>query len=692
MIIEITNASDPEKQAIRNALGMIGSSDFVKTDNSYTTTQTYSANWQAISLSTTAIAGSNITLDPPNGMGNVTINAANLLNTPTVTLPQATVFSINGNNPTLSATSTGSLTLFNTTIFTTVKAFGGYYNVSESIITSTASIITIGKGTNASGLQMNIGTGTKGGNNNSITIGSEFIKFITIGGNGGTTGDQTHNYSCAATNPNNTKTVNIGTNGLAGSTTIINLGTNQNANSKVNITNTAIVSSLSAFGNILTGSLSGVGSLIDIRSPVIVCSEISTLTGLSALYGSSPGQFSAGGMLIGQNEGGAYLGRIGVRENSWQVLSGTEGVNWTSRATSRRWFGIAMSSDGRIQTAVDNTNGNIWTSYDYGVTWVSRATSQFWSDIAMSSDGRIQTAVVYNNVFNNGNISTSYDYGVTWTSRATSQRWLGIAMSSDGRIQTAVVYNNGNIWTSYDYGVTWTSRATSQNWYGIAMSSDGRIQTAVVYNNGNIWTSYDYGVTWTSRATSQNWYDIAMSTDGRIQTAVVYGGNIWTSYDYGVNWTRRATNQDWSDIAMSSDGRIQTAVVYNNGNIWTSYDYGVTWTRRATSQNWVSIAMSSDGRIQTAVVDSGNIWTSYATIVTPNPITVLGSISSKSVNTDLLSVSAITVNAGVSYASSLSAVTIIGAVSASSFTDTDYAILIKTKNISYGAKLFEITY
>ena len=83
-----------------------------------------------------------------------------------------------------------------------------------------------------------------------------------------------------------------------------------------------------------------------------------------------------------------------------------------------------------------------------GVTWTSRATSQDWDDIAMSSDGRIQTAVV-----NGGSIWTSYDYGVTWVSRAASRNWYSIAMSSDGRIQTAVVYV-GNIWTSYATTVT----------------------------------------------------------------------------------------------------------------------------------------------------------------------------------------------------------------------------------------------
>ena len=124
-------------------------------------------------------------------------------------------------------------------------------------------------------------------------------------------------------------------------------------------------------------------------------------------------------MLIGQNEGGAYLGRVGVRENTWQVLSGTEGVNWTARESTIDWFDIAMSSDGRIQTAVVY-NGQIYTSYDYGVTWTARESIRTWFDIAMSSDGRIQTAVHYG-----GQIYTSYDYGVTWTATDSNRNWRG---------------------------------------------------------------------------------------------------------------------------------------------------------------------------------------------------------------------------------------------------------------------------
>jgi len=306
-------------------------------------------------------------------------------------------------------------------------------------------------------------------------------------------------------------------------------------------------------------------------------------------------------------------------ENHTMALSaGTEGVNWTARMTdsTRGWTGIAMSSDGRIQTAVvDNINiGRVYTSYDYGVTWTARMTDsgRLWSSIAMSSDGRIQTAVVYF-----GQIYTSYDYGVTWTARNSNRGWYDVAMSSDGRIQTACIASGGQIYTSYDYGVTWTARMTDSNraWFGIDMSSDGRIQTAT--GGSLIWTSYDYGVTWTARMTDilRNWRQIAMSADGRIQSATD-GDRIYTSYDYGVTWTARESSRNWSGIAMSSDGRIQTAAdptVSGGGKIYTSYNYGVTWTARENNRNWWRIAMSSDGTIQTATVNGGYLYTSYAT-------------------------------------------------------------------------------
>merc|ERR1711871_859948 len=170
----------------------------------------------------------------------------------------------------------------------------------------------------------------------------------------------------------------------------------------------------------------------------------------------------------------------------------------TSTGAGKQWRGIAMSSDGRKQTAVV-FGGNIWTSQDYGVTWTedtSVGSIKNWNDIAMSSDGTQQTA----NIFATwGNIWTSQDSGATWTedtSVGALKLWNGIAMSSDGTQQTAIVTGfppigvyGGNIYTSSDNGVTWTqdtSVGATKMWYGVAMSSDGQKQTAAVLN-GNIW-------------------------------------------------------------------------------------------------------------------------------------------------------------------------------------------------------------
>jgi len=333
---------------------------------------------------------------------------------------------------------------------------------------------------------------------------------------------------------------------------------------------------------------------------------------------SGSGRFAASNMLLGPNEGGAYFGRIGVRENSWQVVDNTIGATWTQRDSARGWVSVAMSSDGKIQTAVAY-EGYIYTSYDYGVSWTQRGILNYWFAVAMSCDGKIQTAVAESGSF----IYTSYDYGVTWTQKGIGGSYHGIAMSSDGRIQTAVEATPGYIYTSYDYGMTWTQRDTARDWADVAMSSDGRIQATGVIG-GYIYISYDYGATWAPRESERPWYNIAMSSDGKIQTATPLMGYIYTSYDYGVTWTQRENEREWRNIAMSSDGRIQTAVVHNSGYIYTSYDYGATWTQRESARDWWCIAMSSDGKIQTAGVynesGGGYLYTSYATIYTPGNV------------------------------------------------------------------------
>jgi hypothetical protein len=119
------------------------------------------------------------------------------------------------------------------------------------------------------------------------------------------------------------------------------------------------------------------------------------------MTGSKATLLSVDQLAIGQLEGGAVMGRVGVTENQWRLNN--YGQNWVARESSRNWYGIAVSSDGKYQTAVVFT-GQIYTSSDYGKTWTARNSVRSWREIAMSADGKFQTATV-----NGGQIYTSGD-------------------------------------------------------------------------------------------------------------------------------------------------------------------------------------------------------------------------------------------------------------------------------------------
>jgi|GEM_PF-1001396 len=357
-------------------------------------------------------------------------------------------------------------------------------------------------------------------------------------------------------------------------------------------------------------------------------SNLLTLGAYNAGTSSSQkqGLLSTDNMLLAQLDGGAYFGRVGIKENQWGLNN--YGNTWTAKDSSRNWYGVAMSSDGKIQTAVV-WGGQIYVSTDYGNTWTAKDSSRGWWGIAMSSDGKIQTAIVYG-----GQIYVSTDYGNTWTAKGFNSNWYGVAMSSDGKIQTAVM-NVGQIYVSTDYGNTWAAKGSIYSWDGIAMSSDGKIQTAVVIG-GQIYVSTDYGNTWTAKDSSRAWRSVAMSSDGKIQTAVADVGQIYVSTDYGNTWAAKDSSRSWYKVAMSSDGKIQTAILYGD-QIYVSTDYGNTWAAKDSIHNWDGIAMSSDGKIQTAVAYEGQIYVSIADsyvlggnvgIGTTNPDTTLKVIGS----------------------------------------------------------------
>ena len=240
--------------------------------------------------------------------------------------------------------------------------------------------------------------------------------------------------------------------------------------------------------------------------------------------------------------------------------------------------------DGKYQTAV--SNGFIYRSVNFGRTWTQVGTSATWNSVAMSSDGKYQTAVA-----SPGYIYRSTDYGQTWTQVGTSARWNSVAMSSDGKYQAASIYD-GYIYRSTDYGQTWTQVGISGKWNSVAMSSDGKYQTAM-NNKTHIYRSVDYGQNWAQAGPDGwiYWNSVAMSSDGKYQTAVASPGYIYRSTDYGQTWTQVGTSATWNSVAMSSDGKYQTASIYD-GYIYRSTDYGQTWTQVGISATWNRIAVN----------------------------------------------------------------------------------------------------
>ena len=154
--------------------------------------------------------------------------------------------------------------------------------------------------------------------------------------------------------------------------------------------------------------------------------------------------------------------------------------------------GISMSYDGRYQTIVSE---NIYLSKDYGETWVTTTIlsnmdavwdDHNWYGVDMSSDGKIQAAIEVN-----GEIYFSSDYGLTWTKVdepvVTDIMWQAISISANGNCMTAVA-KNGSIYYSVDSGVNWNKNPNPEldniNWSGVSVSSNALYQLACVYGGG----------------------------------------------------------------------------------------------------------------------------------------------------------------------------------------------------------------
>lgn len=312
------------------------------------------------------------------------------------------------------------------------------------------------------------------------------------------------------------------------------------------------------------------------------------------------------------------------------------GVSWTlvssiNNNNANNWLYVSLSSDGRFQTAIDET-GNIFNTHDYGTTWTTTINigSSTANSVSISFTGIYQTAS------NGTNIYVSSDYGRTWVNTFSSgNSKIFVTISSNGQYQT-VVSCGDTVYLSSDFGITWKAIDSTGDLYysveafptaGVAISYTGQYQTIVTED---IYITNDYGETWTNvsprnNLDDRNWISVSMASDGKYQTAIENGGEIYTSNDYGNTWmfvdSPSVTDKVWESISVSATGQYQTALE-QDGFIYKSIDYGNTWTKVTDpvvgQQKWQSVSVSSDGLYQTAMSYGGNVYMStvFSNVVT----------------------------------------------------------------------------
>lgn len=147
--------------------------------------------------------------------------------------------------------------------------------------------------------------------------------------------------------------------------------------------------------------------------------------------------------------------------------------------------GVALSYNGLYQTVVAEY---IYRSHDFGQTWTNVSntngfTENNWISVAMSSDGKYQTAVE-----SGGNVFTSTDFGVTWIAltddRFINQNWISASSSATGQYQT-IVQQSGLVYCTFDYGDTWSQvddpNLQNKDFRDVSISSDGIYQCICEY-------------------------------------------------------------------------------------------------------------------------------------------------------------------------------------------------------------------
>jgi hypothetical protein len=266
-----------------------------------------------------------------------------------------------------------------------------------------------------------------------------------------------------------------------------------------------------------------------------------------------------------------------------QIISSTDGIEWTGRGTFFGGTGNGAAWNGRLWVAIGA--GGIVTSPD-GVSWTPRMSPLTSWGLRVAWDGSLWVATGNHP----NNLATSPD-GITWTLRTSQIPGPVTGIASNGDLWVAVGQGGAaaSIATSPD-GITWTARTSpfTVGAYGVAWN--GSQWVAVGEGGTTVATSPD-GTTWTQR-TAPFTRAIGIAWGGGQWVAGGEGGAVIATSPDGINWTARTAPFTTYAYGAAWSGSQWVAVGAGGAAIATSPD-GATWTGRTapvTSANGVAYA------------------------------------------------------------------------------------------------------
>ena len=261
--------------------------------------------------------------------------------------------------------------------------------------------------------------------------------------------------------------------------------------------------------------------------------------------------------------------KVAISENDYDLYLFTNNT-WT--ITPNQFTNIDISSDGKYQTAINQSENTLYRSTDYGNNWAQVTSDVIYQiSISLSSSGQ-QQVIASAPGFGAGTVYKSNNYGITWTQTniVTTNSWISANISGDGSIITAGSIEldaEGIIQYSLDNGTNWSTATV--NWSTETLVGDRFA--------GNICSSYN----------------------GQYQAFISYftlnggpPGFIYVSTDGGVTWNKANVPELlYTSIAISNSGKFISAVAQNDDATLFSYFRSVNYGQTFEQINYGSVSL-----------------------------------------------------------------------------------------------------